>query len=80
MTTAFAWHFVLTDSPEGATETHTTAEGRGCDVFTQALSAVFSTAEPSALFSCCFFPSFDKPRRKKQIENESALEVLASAL
>jgi hypothetical protein len=26
MTTAFAWHSVLIDSPEGATETHTTVE------------------------------------------------------
>ena len=61
MTTAFAWHSVLIDSPEGATETHTTVE------VVMFARMRFLNFFPRLNQVPCFpvvFPSFDKPRPK----------------
>ena len=64
MTAGFAWHSVLIDRPEGATETLTTVE---VVMFARMRFLIFSAAEPSLQVPCLLVvvsSSFDKPRPK----------------
>ena len=49
MTAGFAWHSVLIDRPEGATETLTTVE---VVMFARMRFLIFSAAEPSLQVPC----------------------------